>query len=73
MVEGMIPLTWDNHKAVALTNDTSQKRGKPWNIEEEAALWKLRRRGMEFDQIAVRTVVIRYSIMLPSNPFTEAD
>ncbi|KAJ4419585.1 hypothetical protein N0V82_004888 [Gnomoniopsis sp. IMI 355080] len=30
----------------------SKKRGKPWNLEEETALWKLRRRGMEFDEIA---------------------
>ncbi|PSR84242.1 hypothetical protein BD289DRAFT_453415 [Coniella lustricola] len=29
-----------------------QKRGKPWNAEEEAILWKLRRRGMDFDEVA---------------------
>lgn len=31
----------------------AQKRGKPWGPDEEAILWKLRRRGMEFDVIAV--------------------
>ncbi|KAF3764158.1 hypothetical protein M406DRAFT_330510 [Cryphonectria parasitica EP155] len=30
----------------------SKKRGKPWGPEEEAILWKLRRKGMEFDDIA---------------------
>ncbi|KAL1877927.1 hypothetical protein Daus18300_002280 [Diaporthe australafricana] len=30
----------------------SKKRGQQWGREEEVALWKLRRQGMEFSQIA---------------------
>lgn len=44
-----------------MTDVASQKRGKPWNLEEESALWKLRRRGMEFDEIAVSETVLKYS------------
>lgn len=34
------------------TNISRQKRGQQWTREEEVALWKLRRQGMQFNQIA---------------------
>lgn len=34
-------------------DQTRKKRGQQWTREEEVALWKLRRQGMEFDEIAV--------------------
>lgn len=35
------------------TDQMRQKRGQQWTREEEVALWKLRRQGMEFGEIAV--------------------
>lgn len=34
------------------TNLCRQKRGQQWTREEEVSLWKLRRQGMQFNQIA---------------------
>lgn len=38
------------------TNVRGQKRGQQWTREEEVALWKLRRQGMQFNQIAASTL-----------------
>ncbi|KAK2598812.1 hypothetical protein N8I77_012199 [Diaporthe amygdali] len=36
-----------------------EKRGQQWTREEEVVLWRLRRQGMEFNQIAVSCTSIK--------------